>query len=182
MKIGNFLFSLVKCGFDLFFRKSEDEIIDQLDISLEEGVNSLVTGVYADGQKFALSGIEDRCIDKRLVEKDKIYSKLIKHFIILKSFLSVTAHTGDTVKYDGVFLFYLAYELVPLRSALRGSGIELVDNGSLRIKLGDVGDLSCDSLVFGRYAAIGIDHNITFLSALKLTTASFDAIIMPCIC
>ena len=34
--------------------------------------------------------------------------------------------------------------------------------------------------MLGADAAISIDHNITFLSALKLTTVSFCAIIITC--
>ena len=107
---------------------------------------------------------------------------LVESFVILITFGAVTCHTGDTVKCDGVFLFYYGHEPVPLRSALSCSGIEFFDYDSLGIKLSDVGNLSGNSLVLGRYTAVGINHNIMFLSVLKQTKVSFDAIIMPCIC
>ena len=36
VKVGDFLFSLIKGGFDLFFGEGENEIIDELYIAFEE--------------------------------------------------------------------------------------------------------------------------------------------------
>ena len=95
------------------------------------------------------------------------------HLIILKSFLSVTAHTGDTVKNDGVSFFYLSYELVPLRSALSGAGIELSDYSSLWIKLGDIGNLSCYSLVLSTYSAISVCCHNSLLCSIESNYSYF---------
>jgi hypothetical protein len=74
----------------------------------------------------------------------------------------------------------LAYEFIPVRAVLLGSGVELSEDNSLGIKLCDVGDLTFKSLMWGGDSAIGINHNFLFLSALKLTEVSFDAIILSC--
>ena len=53
----------------------------------------------------------------------------------------------------------------------------------LWLKLGDVGDLTRDALVFGGYTAISVNgHKNSSKIVLRLTVVSFDAYIMSCFC
>ena len=74
---------------------------------------------------------------------------LIEHLIILKTFVRITGHTGDTIKNDGVFFFYGRDEFVPMWSALSSTGVELTNNGGFGIEFRDVRDLASDALMFG---------------------------------
>ena len=94
---------------------------------------------------------------------------LKKHFVIFKAFFGITAHTADAIKNDGVGRFNLAYVLIPIGSVLFGSGVEFFDDSGGGVESGNVGNLSSELLVLGADAAIGIDHNITFLSVLNVT-------------
>ena len=105
-------------------------------------------------------------------------STLIEHFVIFKAFIGITAHTADAIKNDGVGRFNLAYEIIPIGSVLFGSGVEFFNDSGGRIESGDVGNLASELLMLGADAAISINHNIRFLSVLKLTTVCSDAIIM----
>ena len=83
---------------------------------------------------------------------------LIKHFIIFKAFIGITAHTADAIKNDGVGRFNLTYELIPIRSVLFGSGVEFFDDSGGGVESGNVGNLSSELLVLGANAAIGVNH------------------------
>ena len=72
----------------------------------------------------------------------------IEHLIIVITFLGITAHTGDTIKYDGVFFFYCGDKLVPVWSTLSGASVELADNGGFRVEFCDVRNLTSDTLMF----------------------------------
>ena len=76
----------------------------------------------------------------------------------------------------------MACELVPVRSVLLGSCVEFFNDSGGGVDSCDISNLTGELLVLGADAAISIDHNITFLSVLNLTTVSFDAIIMSYYC
>ena len=65
-------------------------------------------------------------------------------------------------------------------TVLRSTCVKFFDDNCIRVDSGDIGDLSGDFLMLGANAAISINHNVYFLSALKLTKVSFCTIIMPC--
>ena len=48
---------------------------------------------------------EDRSIYKWFIQKDKVDPTPIDHLVIFETFLSITAHTEDTIKNDSVFFF-----------------------------------------------------------------------------
>ena len=105
---------------------------------------------------------------------------LVENFVILITFGAITCHSGDTIKNDGVFLFYLGDELLLLGAVLSCTCEEFFDDNSGRIDGGNVGDLSSDLLMLCAYAAITVNHNVGVLSVLKQSTVSFVTIIMPC--
>ena len=108
-------------------------------------------------------------------------STLIEHFVIFKTFFGITAHTGDAIKNDSVFLFYLGDKLFPLWTVLGCSGEELSNDSGIGIDSCDISNLTGNLLVLGADAAISIDHNKTFLIlVLKLTLVSFGTYIMSC--
>ena len=83
---------------------------------------------------------------------------LIEHLVIFKTFFSITAHTRDAIKNDSIIFLYLGDELFPLRSVLSCTGEELSNNSGVGVDCGDVGNLSCNLLVLGADAAIGVNH------------------------
>ena len=107
-------------------------------------------------------------------------STLIEHFVIFKTFFGITAHTRDAIENDGIIFLYLRDELFPLRSVLGCTGKELSNDSGGGVESGDVGDLTSNLLVLGADTAIGVNHNITFLSVLNQTVVCSDAIIMSC--
>ena len=125
-----------------------------MDIALKESVNCLISSVDADVQQFALGGIENRCIYKWLVKKDEVNTTLIEHFIIFIALCAITRHSGDTVENDGVSLFYLGYEFLPMWTVLRSTCVKFFDDNCIRVDSGDIGDLSGDFLMLGANAAI----------------------------
>ena len=83
----------------------------------------------------------------------------IEHFVIFETFFGITAHTGDAIKNDSVFLFNYINELIPIGAILFSSGVELSNDGGSRIDCGDVGNLACNLLMLGADATISIKHN-----------------------
>ena len=105
---------------------------------------------------------------------------LVEHLVIFKTFFGITAHTADAIENDGVGRFNLPYELVPIWSVLLGSCIEFFNDRGGGVDSSNVGYLTSEPLMLGADAAISIDHNITVLSVLNLTTGCSYAIIMSC--
>jgi hypothetical protein len=113
-----------------------------LNVAFEEIINSSITGLYIDIEEIVLSGVKDGSVNKRLVKEDEVDTAFIEHFVIFETFFGITAHTGDTVKHDGVSCFYLTHELVPVWTVLLGTCVEVFDDGGGRVERSDVGYLS----------------------------------------